>query len=118
GGGRFQIIGPTVDGPQAFNPGGEIAMWQSEDGGQSWALAKQLTRNSPMNHTYVRRPVQASPEFYSIWADGHGRKPSISYLYFSDEQGNVFRMPREGSGPLLLPERLTDSTFSPAGLQP
>ncbi|PPL03404.1 BNR-4 repeat-containing protein [Parapedobacter indicus] len=118
GGKRFQIIGPTVDGPQAFNPGGEIAMWQSEDGGQRWKLVKQLTHHSSMNHTYVRRPRQASPAFYAIWADGHGRKPSISYLYFSDEQGNVFRMPREGSGSLLLPERLTDSTFSQAVSQP
>lgn len=108
GDGRFQVIGPTIDGPQAFNPGGEVAMWQSDDGGQNWSLVKQLTEHSPMNHTYVRRPQYVQPDFYAIWADGHGRKPSESYLYFSDEQGKVFRMPREGTGPFLLPEPITE----------
>src|SRR5690606_33360272 len=73
---RIQIIGPTIDGPQAYNPGGEIATWQTHDGGKSWEMVSQLTQDSEMNHSYVRRPLHANPSFYGIWADGDGRKPS------------------------------------------
>lgn len=103
---RVQVIGPTVDGPQAYNPGGEIAVWQSDDGGKSWTMTKQLTRNSNMNHSYVRRPLHVNATFYGIWADGHGRKPSVSHLYFFDNEGRVYRMPEKGAGPLLSPEPL------------
>jgi hypothetical protein len=47
-----------------------------------------------MNHTYARRPVDAHPNFYAFWADGHGRQPSESRLYFCDKTGRrVFRLP-------------------------
>jgi hypothetical protein len=55
---------------------------------------KQLTRNSERNHTYARRPVNAHPGFYAFWADGHGRQPSESDLYFCNREGDVFRLPR------------------------
>lgn len=91
--GAWRIIAPTETGPQPYNPGGEVAMWESHDQGQSWQKVKQLTSGSDFNHTYVRRPVATHPEFYGIWADGHGRQPSKSSLYFSDQQGNVFQLP-------------------------
>jgi hypothetical protein len=89
----WRIIGPTQVGPQPFNPGGEVAMWTSVDRGKTWTLARRMTRGSPYNHTYVRRPVNAHADFYGFWADGHGRKPSESRLYFCDKQGRVFRLP-------------------------
>jgi len=70
-------------------------MWVSEDFGKNWKKVRQLTKNSPYNHTYARRPLNAHPDFYAIWADGHGRKPSKSSLYFCDKQGNVRILPRE-----------------------
>jgi len=92
--GTWCIIGPTEHGPQAYNPGGEVAMWRSADQGDSWLKVRQLTYNSPYNHTYVRRSVNAHPEFYAFWADGHGREPSESRLYFCDKSGErVFRLP-------------------------
>jgi hypothetical protein len=91
----WEIIGPTETGPQPYNPGGEVALWVSRDSGISWQKQKQLTRNSPMNHTYVRRPVHAQPGFYALWADGHGRKPSESNIYFCNKKGDVFKLPRE-----------------------
>ncbi|ODS86343.1 MAG: hypothetical protein ABS46_01220 [Cytophagaceae bacterium SCN 52-12] len=103
---KIKVIGPTIDGPQAYNPGGEVAMWASKDGGKSWKLEKQLTRNSEMNHTYVRRPFFAHKDFYGIWADGHGRKPSESHLFFTDYDGNVFRLPRNSTDLEIEPERL------------
>jgi len=93
--GTWRIIAPTETGPQPYNPGGEIAMWTSKDLGKTWKKVRQLTKDSQRNHTYARRPVNAHPEFYALWADGHGRKPSESSLYFCDKKGNVRILPRE-----------------------
>lgn len=89
----WRIIGPTESGPQSFNTGGEMAMWTSTDSGKSWNLEKKLTEKSEFNHSYARKPVFAHPEFYAFWADGHGRMPSDSRLYFSTKQGAVYRLP-------------------------
>jgi len=93
--GTWRVIGPTQTGPQPYNPGGEMAMWISRDLGQSWTKVKQLTEASPRNHTYARAPLNAHPDFYALWADGHGRKPSESLLYFCDSKGTVRVLPRE-----------------------
>jgi len=104
--GTWRLIAPTQTGPQPYNPGGEVAMWESHDRGRTWRLVKQLTCNSPRNHTYVRRPVHAHPDFYALWADGHARKPSRSDLYFCTRAGRVFRLPPQMDGPEARPEPL------------
>ncbi|MCG3196238.1 MAG: BNR-4 repeat-containing protein [Candidatus Omnitrophica bacterium] len=93
--GTWRIIGPTEKGPQPGNPGGEMAMWTSSDEGRNWRLAKPLTSGSARNHTYARRPVDAHPDFYALWADGHAREPSESSLYFCNRAGDVFLLPME-----------------------
>ncbi|MCA9190491.1 MAG: BNR-4 repeat-containing protein [Planctomycetales bacterium] len=100
----WRIIAPTEIGPQPFNPGGEVAMWVSKDQGRTWVKQRQLTESSEVNHTYVRRPLNTHPDFFAFWADGHGRKPSESNLYFSDEEGNVYRLPRTMEGATAKPE--------------
>ena len=92
-GNLWRIIGPTETGPQAYNTGGEVAMWTSADEGRTWKRERMLTRNSPRNHSYVRRPVQAHPDFYAFWADGNGREKSTSSLYFANQKGQAFRLP-------------------------
>lgn len=92
---NWHIFAPTETGPQPYNPGGEVAFWASSNSGKTWRKVKQLTLESERNHTYVRRPVHAHPDFYAFWADGHGRKPSESTLYFCDIEGNVYMLPRE-----------------------
>jgi hypothetical protein len=104
--GTWRIIGPTQTGPQPYNPGGEMAMWVSRDMGESWTMVKQLTKASPYNHTYARRPVNAHPDFYAMWADGHGREPSQSSLYFCDREGTVRVLPREMNEDFVSPELL------------
>ena len=52
-----------------------------------------MTAASERNHTYVRNVLHAAPEFVAVWADGHGRQPSESRLYFSNAAGDVFQMP-------------------------
>ena len=108
--GTWRIIGPTETGPQPYNPGGEMAMWVSSNLGLTWKKVKQLTKDSPRNHTYARRPVNAHTDFYAIWADGHGRKPSKSNLYFCNKQGNVRILPREMSEELVKPRLLEYNT--------
>ena len=100
------IIGPTETGPQPYNPGGEIAMWRTRDAGANWKMVKQMTNNSELNHTYVRRPVNAQPDFYGIWADGHGRQPSKSRLYYCNQAGDVFQLPEAVTTPMSKAQKL------------
>ncbi len=104
--GTWRIIGPTETGPQPYNPGGEMAMWASKDLGKTWEKVRQMTRGSERNHTYARRPVDAHPDFYALWADGHGRKPSISCLYFCNKAGDVFQLPRKMTKDFVKPKPL------------
>jgi hypothetical protein len=103
--GTWRIIAPTEPGPQPYNPGGEMAMWTSGDQGKSWKKIKQLTHDSPRNHTYARRPLNAHPDFYALWADGDGRQPSESHLYFTNQKGDqVWRLPAQMDGESAAPE--------------
>ena len=103
--GTWRLIAPTETGPQPYNPGGEVAMWTSRDQGHTWQKIKQLTHESPFNHTYVRRPVNAHPDFYALWADGHARQKSESRLYFTNRKGDhVWRLPQTIEGQVAKPE--------------
>lgn len=102
-GGIWRVVAPTETGPQPYNPGGEMAIWQSSDQGRTWAKLKQITRDSARNHTYARAPVDAHEGFYALWADGHARKPSESDLYFCDRAGNVYHLPRTMAEPQEKP---------------
>ncbi|MDZ7618232.1 MAG: BNR-4 repeat-containing protein [Patescibacteria group bacterium] len=103
--GTWRLIGPTETGPQPYNPGGEIALWTSKDLGHTWTKVKQLTSNSPYNHTYARRPMNAHPDFYAIWADGHARQESDSRIYFTNRDGtHVWRLPVTMDGDTAKPE--------------
>jgi len=102
----WRIIGPTETGPQPYNTGGDMAMWLSRDAGASWSKVRRLTRRSERNHTYARQPVNAHPDFYALWADGHGRRASESDLYFCDKKGTVYRLPREMKDNVARPQAL------------
>ena len=106
----WRIIAPTLIGrdlppqePQPWNPGGEMIMWTSDNLGHTW-VPQPLTANSKYNHTYARRPVNASPDFYAYWADGNGRKPSESRLYFCNIKGDVFLLPWNMTTDFAKPE--------------
>ncbi len=83
-------------------------MWQSRDQGATWQKTRELTQGSEMNHTYVRRVLGGHPDFVALWADGHGRKPSHSHLYFSNAAGRVFQLPRSMAGDTATPLRISD----------
>lgn len=109
-GGPWRIIAPTERGPQPFNPGGEVAMWESAGPDAAWRKTKQLTSGSRYNHTYVRCPRHAHPDFYAFWADGHGRRPSPSRLYFCDREGRVKMLPRRMTTDFAEPEEYEPAT--------
>lgn len=106
----WRIVAPTGEGPQTFNPGGEMVMWESRDQGQTWEKRKQLTYQSKYNHSYARRPVNAHPDFYALWADGHGREPSESRLYFANMDGEVYQLPTSMDEDMEAPAPLKAST--------
>jgi hypothetical protein len=104
---RWRFIAATGAGPQAWGTGGEIEMWLSADRGRTWKKTRELTRNSRYNHTYPRRPLNAHPGFYAIWADGDAFGPSKSSLYFTNRDGDaVRRLPIEMNEPMVSPEPL------------
>jgi hypothetical protein len=101
----WRLIAPTQPGPQRYNTGGEVALWISTDQGKTWTMRKQLTRDSQYNHGYCRKPIGAHPDFYAVWADGHGRRKSESRLYFTNRNGDhVWRLPIQMDGPTAQPE--------------
>ncbi len=105
---RWQIVGPTQQGPQKFGTGGEMAIWESKDEGKTWTKKKELTVNSQRNHSYARRPLNAHPDFYSFWADGDADKLSISKLYFCNESGDkVWELPYDMESDFQKPVLLT-----------
>lgn len=102
--GTWRVIAPTEPGPQAYCTGGEMAMWISRDKGTTWTKVRDLTQNSPLNHTYARRPVDAHPDFYAFWADGNALEPSKSRLYFTNKAGDRV---------LVLPHAMTRDAMMP-----
>ncbi len=105
--GLWRIMAPTEPGPQRHGTGGEVAMWVSENEGGTWRKVRDVTRESPRNHGYVRRPVNAHPEFYGFWADGNPDVISESRLYFTDQSGaTVWCLPYDMEGPTAGPTPL------------
>ncbi|OJW18707.1 MAG: hypothetical protein BGO49_23590 [Planctomycetales bacterium 71-10] len=103
--GTWRVIAPTEPGPQPFGTGGDLVMWTSNDQGASWTRVKQLTADKARNHTYVKRPENAHPDFYAIWADGDARAKSESSLYFTDRLGaRVRRLPVKMTADVQAPE--------------
>jgi hypothetical protein len=103
--GLWRIIAATEPGPQPFGAGGEIAMWTSGDEGQSWTKLKQVTEDSKLKHTYPRRPVDAQPQIYALWADGNPLERGESRLYFTDREGShVWRLSTRMNAELATPE--------------
>lgn len=105
---QWRIIGPTQPGPQPIGSGGEIAIWASRDRGRTWAHQTDVTGRSSVNHNYVRRPVDAHPDFYAFWADGNPDQFSPSHLYFANRAGDtVWRLPYTMNSEFEKPEKLT-----------
>jgi len=102
--GTWRVIGPISPGAQPYGTGGDIEVWESRDEGKTWTRARKLTADCARNHSFVRRPVNAHPDFYAIWADGDAFKPSESRIYFTNKAMDRVWM---------LPERIEGDWASP-----
>lgn len=102
----WTVVGPTETGPQLWGTGGEIAIWASVNQGRDWFKKRDVTRNSDLNHCYVRRPLNARAPFCFFWASGHAHTFSISELYFGDFNGRVWKLPYTMEGDFAEPERV------------
>lgn len=104
-GNEWRVLGPTGTGPQVHGTGGEVGLWVSRDDGLTWKQERQVTKDSPFNHSYVRRPDNATDPFAAFWADGDPGKLSRSHLFFCDARGEkVRRLPYEMKGDVVKPE--------------
>ncbi len=92
-GDSWKIIAPMGSGPQPYQTGGEVEQWESNNGGETWRMAKAITSGSQYNQSYVRRPDNADKAFIAFWADGNPLEFSPSRLYFMDSAGHVRQMP-------------------------
>jgi len=103
--GTWRVIAPTDPGPQPYTTGGDMVMWTSRDKGAIWTRVRKLTSAQRFNHTYARKPVNAHPDFYAIWADGDTLKPSSSSLYFTNRTGDkVWRLPETMTADVAKPQ--------------
>jgi hypothetical protein len=103
--GTWRIIAPTDPGAQPYGTGGDMVLWSSRDEGRTWTKVKRLTHDGRHNHSYARRPLNAHPDFYALWADGHAFQPSESSLYFTNRAGDyVWRLPVFMPGDSARPE--------------
>ncbi len=94
---EWKIVGPTIPGSQKWGVGGELAIWQSKNKGETWKKTKQLTRNSEYSHSYVRRPVNYNPPFCFFWSEGHSHEFSKCELWFGNFKGDIRQLPYEMS---------------------
>lgn len=103
---RWRLLAPTDPGPYPWGTGGDLVLWESRDRGATWSRLKQVTHGA-RNHSYVRRPLHAHPDFWSFWADGNPLEPSESAIYFTDRDATrVWRLPTQMSGEEAKPEEV------------
>jgi hypothetical protein len=105
-GNEWVVHGPTERGPQRWGAGGEVAIWTSRDQGRTWKKEKPVTANSPINHNYVRRPINAKDPFFTFWADGDTDQLSVSHLYFGDSKGRYWQLPYDMVGDVAKPIKM------------
>lgn len=110
---RWSLIAPALPGPQTGFNGGEIGVFETTDPGNPendwWQLKRPVTRESPFNHGYVRRPHNPVDPFFAMWADANPKENSISRIYFTNSRGDRLYM---------LPYEMEDDYAEPILLNP
>lgn len=101
----WTFYGPTEKGPQEYQTGGEMAIWESTDKGQTWTKRVRVTEDSEFNHTYARRALDWQDPFFALWADGDPTTLSESRIYFGDSEGRYWRLPYTMDDETAIPLR-------------
>jgi hypothetical protein len=104
--GMWRDFATTDPGPFPWGTGGEVVLWTSRDQGLTWQR-RTVTSGSKLNQSYPRRPVDAQPDFYALWADGNPLAVSSSSLYFTNKEGTgVWKFPTVMTQNFEKPERV------------
>ena len=107
-GDQWTLIAPALSGPQPYFSGGEVGVWSTDDPDrEGWPLKRRVTRDSPFNHCYLRRPHNPVDPFFAMWADSDSSQSSLSRLYFTNSTGErlyklPYKMDSEYAEPRLL----------------
>lgn len=103
----WRLIAPIPPGPQRHGTGGEMAMWIRPANSKQWNHFRTITDESPRNHGYARRPLNAHPDFYAFWADGNPDQLTPSFLYFTNKNGTkLWQLPYNMSNEAEKPKRV------------
>lgn len=106
-GNRWFVVAPTGAGPQKYQTGGEVVIWERVKKSSSWKMNREVTKNSETNNSYVRKPLDARNPFFVFWADGDPTGFSKSFLYFSDSKGRkVYQLPYDMNEDITRPIKL------------
>ena len=85
----WEVIAPIGPGAHPGTTGGDIQCWRSCDQGNSWQKVRDLTSDATTQHTYVRKPLDAHPDFWAFWANGDSIQKSVSNLFIASKSGRV-----------------------------
>lgn len=105
------VVGPTEPGPQPYHTGGQMAVWRSDDRGETWSRVWTFPALDERNATYARRPRAAASPFEVFWADGDAARPSESRLYFGSLDGRCWQLPAEMDGETAEPVAISDGDW-------
>lgn len=90
---RWTAYIPSGTGPQAYQTGGEMVLWDSVDQGRTWEPRREVTEDSEANHGYARRALEGTDPFYAFWADGDPTEFGPSRLHMGDSEGRYWQYP-------------------------
>ena len=103
---ELYLVAPTAIGSQKWGVGGELQVWKSHDSGVHWVKEKNLTQNSQMNHSYVRKSENFKAPFVFFWAYGDAHKFSKSELFFGNLKGEIWKLPYNMEKESELPQQI------------
>ena len=103
---ELYLVAPTAIGSQKWGVGGELQVWKSHDSGAHWIKEKNLTQNSQMNHSYVRKSENFKAPFVFFWAYGDAHKFSKSELFFGNLKGEIWKLPYNMEKESELPQQI------------
>ena len=103
---ELYLVAPTAIGSQKWGVGGELQVWKSHDSGAHWVKEKNLTQNSQMNHSYVRKSENFKAPFVFFWAYGDAHKFSKSELFFGNLKGEIWKLPYNMEKESELPQQI------------
>ena len=103
---ELYLVAPTAIGSQKWGVGGELQVWKSHDSGVHWVKEKNLTQNSQMNHSYVRKSENFKAPFVFFWACGDAHQFSKSELFFGNLKGEIWKLPYNMEKESELPQQI------------